>query len=85
MIYSIALDIIILILLISILFLIFNRYIVKYNLTFINNIIQQSQPVGYKYIPIKIINWLAAQNKKINAGIDYNSCFAISIIYNYFN
>jgi len=68
LIYSIALDIFILILLISILLLIFNRYIVKYNLTFINYIIQQSGV--NKYIPVKFINWL---NKKINAGIDYNS------------
>ncbi len=66
--YSIALDIIILILLFSILLLIFNRYIVKYNLTFINYIIQQS---GVNiYIPVKFINWL---NTKINAGVDYNS------------
>ena len=37
--YSLALDILILILLIGILLIIFNRYIVKYNLNFINNII----------------------------------------------
>jgi competence protein ComGC len=53
--YSITLDIIILILLISILLLIFNRYIVKYNLTFINYLIQQTGV--NKYIPIKFINW----------------------------
>jgi hypothetical protein len=72
--YSIALDIIILILLISILLLIFNRYIVKYNLTFINYLIQQTGV--NKYIPIKIINWF---NKKINAGIDYNSKLVLFI------
>jgi hypothetical protein len=59
MMYSIALDIINLILLISILLLIYNRDIVKYNLTFINYLIQLTGV--NKYIPIKIINWF---NKK---------------------
>jgi hypothetical protein len=66
---SFVLDILILILLIGILILIFNRYIVKYNLNFINSIVN-------KFIPIKIRNWF---NKNINTGIDYNNKLVLFI------
>lgn len=65
--YSFILDILILILLIGILLIIFNRYIVKYNLTFINYIIN-------KYMPIKIRNWF-----NINNGIDFSNKFVLFI------
>ena len=65
--YSFILDILILIVLISILVIIFNRYIVKYNLTLINYIIN-------KYIPIKIRNWF-----NINIGIDFNNTYVLFI------
>jgi len=72
--YSLALDILILILLIGILIIIFNRYIVKYNIEFINSIIQRSWV--NKYMPIKIINWF---NKNINSSIDYNNKLVLFI------
>jgi hypothetical protein len=73
LIYSLALDIIILILFIIILLIIFNRYIVKYNLNFFKNIIQNLQSRGInKYMPNKIINWL---NISVNTSIEYNNKF----------
>jgi hypothetical protein len=75
LIYSFALDIIILILFIIILLIIFNRYIVKYNLNFIKNIIQNLQSRGVnKYMPKKIINWL---NNSVNTSIEYNNKFVL--------
>lgn len=63
LIYSFTLDIFILLLLISLLIIIFNRYILSFNLNFINSILN-------KYISIKIRNWF---NKYLNTGIDYNN------------
>jgi hypothetical protein len=72
--YSLALDILILILLISIIIIIFNRYIVKYNFKYINNIIQI---IGLnKYMPNKIINWF---NNSVNIGIEYNNKLVLFI------
>jgi uncharacterized membrane protein len=69
MIYSLALDIFILILFIVILIIIFNRYILNFNLNFINSVLN-------KYMSIKIRNWF---NKNINTGIDYHSKFVLFI------
>jgi hypothetical protein len=88
--YSLALDILILILFIGILVIIFNRYIVKFNLNIINNIIQSLQrnilpalPTAgrerrgvNKYVPNKIINWL---NKSVNTSIEYNNKLVLFI------
>nr|YP_009710759.1 hypothetical protein [Amanita thiersii]QFZ98708.1 hypothetical protein [Amanita thiersii] len=65
--YSLILDIFILLLLILILILIFNRYILKYNLNFVNSFLN-------KYMPDKYINW---KNKYINSSIDYNNKFVL--------
>jgi hypothetical protein len=67
--WSFVLDVFILILLIGVLIIIFNRYIVKYNLNFIKTIVD-------RYIPIKIKNWF---NKYINTGIDYNDKIVLVI------
>jgi hypothetical protein len=81
--YSLALDIFILLLLIGILIVIFNRYIVKYNIELINSIIQRSGVALHKYMPIKIINWLNLLNKNragiINSSIDYNNKLVLFI------
>jgi hypothetical protein len=60
-----TLNIFILFLTISLLFLIFNRYIILYNLEFISTLIE-------KYLPNKFNGILKT---KINKGIDYNSRF----------
>src|ERR1700727_1990191 len=65
--YSFILDILILILLIGILVIIFNRYILKYNLTLINSIVN-------KYMPINIRNWF-----NINIGIEFNNKLVLVI------
>lgn len=67
--YSFSLDIIILILFIIILIIIFNRYILKFNINFINFLLN-------KFMPIKIINWF---NKYFNLSIDYQSKFILLI------
>lgn len=67
--WSFVLDIFILILLTGILLIIFNRYITKYNLNFINSTI-------IKYMPIKIRNWF---NKSTDTGIDYNNKLVLFI------
>ena len=76
--WSFILDILILILVIGILLIIFNRYITKYNLNFINSIVN-------KYMPIKIRN----RYKITETGIDYNNklvliIFIINIILLFF-
>ena len=65
--YSFILDILILVLLIAILVIIFNRYIFKYNLAFIESIIN-------KYMPIKFRKWF-----NINKGIDFNNKLVLFI------
>jgi hypothetical protein len=59
LIYSLSLDMLISFLLISTLIMIFNSYILKFNLTFINTIFN-------KYMPIKFNNWY----NKLNTGIE---------------
>jgi|HubBroStandDraft_5_1064220.scaffolds.fasta_scaffold26228_5 hypothetical protein len=59
LIYSLSLDMLILFLLISTLIMIFNRYILNFNLTFINTIFN-------KYMPIKFNNWY----NKLNTSIE---------------
>jgi hypothetical protein len=65
--YSFVLDIMILISIISLLIIIFNRYINSCNLSFFNSIFN-------KYIPIKYRNWF---QKYLNTGIDYNNRFML--------
>lgn len=78
--YSLALDIFILLLLIGILIVIFNRYIVKYNVEFIKSIIERSGVALHKYMPIKIINWFNKNGAgAINSSIDYNNKLVLFI------
>jgi hypothetical protein len=67
LIYSFALDICILLSIVTLLVIIFNRYVYSFNLNFINSILN-------KYIHIKWSNWF---NKKLNTGIDYNNKFVL--------
>lgn len=92
--YNLVLDIFILILLISLLIIIFNRYIVKYNLEFIYSIIQPSTPCLTHPANATVVKQedmgrqtrllcgsisCEATNKNINSSIDFNNKLVLLI------